>query len=276
MAISQKFLFSILMLISLIFIIGIYLLDVPAVFKLVLAVLALAFDLLAFSTKLYMSFFIPFLKAKNRTVTLEADEAFNMAPSGNAIVVRRGGSVYASAFITIPTYRSATEMNNEEKIDFARLFSRALTISKSSVKFATQLYVINKDAYISNIRGRLDEAEEKYQNASMNPQMKKADSERTRGEATMWHNLYDNVNKVGSQALEAFAMVSAEGGTEEEAINLVLQRADEIASGVSSVFGVSAAVVEGEDLLRFVEPDHMIPPITVGEQLREKNMAAEM
>ncbi len=276
MPISQRFLFSILILISAIFIIAIYLVPVPAPIKLVFAFLALGADVLAFSTKLYMSFFMPVLRMKNKTATIETEEPFTMAPSGNAIVVRRSGAIYASAFVTVPSYRSATEMNAEEKTDFSRLFSRALTVTKDPVKFSTQLYVINKDEYINNIRNKLDEAEERYQNATTSQQQNKSDMERIKGEVTMWHNLYDSVNKVGSHALEAFAMVTAEGGNEEEAINLALQRADEVAAGVSAAFGVTASLVEGEELLRFVEPDHMIPPITVAEQLREKDITAEM
>ncbi|MCL5239060.1 MAG: hypothetical protein M1286_01130 [Candidatus Marsarchaeota archaeon] len=274
--VSQRFLFTILLLIDVVLLLAIYLLPPAALLKFVLALLVLGVDVLAFSTKLYMSFFVPFLRMKGHVATMNSEEPFMMAPSGNAIVVRRGASVFASAFVSVPTYKSATEMNAEEKADFARLFSRAITIAKYPVRFATQLSVINKDAYISNIRSKLDEAEERYQSASMNAQGSKADSERIKGEVTMWHNLYDNVNKVGSQMLEAFAMVTAEGGNEEEATSLALQRADELASGMSSVFGVTASILEGDDILRFVEPDHMIPPITVGEQLREKNVATEL
>lgn len=273
MALSQKQLFVSLFVASVLPLLAIYMLGLPEVVNFVLAILVLALDVLAFSTKLYMSFFMPFTKMKNHTAVLYEDDAFTMVPSGNAIISRRYGATYASAFVKIPSYRSATEMNQEEKVDFSRLFSRALTITNEPVKYATQLYVINKDEYISNIRNKLDEAEERYQNASVDKDITKRESERISGEVTMWHNLYDSVNKVRSQALEAFAMVSSEGGTEEEAVSLALQRADDVAAGVSSVFGVTATIVEGEELLRLIEPDHMIPLVTVSEQIREKSAA---
>ncbi len=251
-----------------------YVLVSDTVIKIVLALLAIFTDILAFSTKLYMSFFIPFLTMKGRNAIIDDTEPFTLAPSGNAIVVRRGSDIFASAFLKIPTYRSATEMNDEEKIDFSRLFSRALTITKSPVKFGAQLYVINKDAYINNIKDKLNEAEERYQNASVSKTISKADSERIRGEVTMWHNLFDSVNRVRSQALEAFAMITAQGGSEEEAINLALQQADELASGVSSVFGITATTAEGPDLLKFIEPDYMIPTATVSEQMRQRSMGS--
>lgn len=271
MAVSQKFLLVILILLSFVLIIMAYVLPISTLIKFALVCAGLFVDIIAFSTKLYMSFFIPFLRMKHRNVVIDDAEPFTMAPSGNAIVARRGSDIYASAFIKIPAYRSSSEMNAEEKVDFARLFSRALTVTKIPVRFGAQLYVINKDAYINNIKDKLDEAEGRYQGASTNKDVPKAESERIRGEVTMWHNLFDNVNKVKSHALEAFAMVTAQGGSEEEAINMALQQADELSSGISATYGVTAAIVEGEDVLKYIEPDYMIPVATVSEQMREKS-----
>lgn len=252
-----------------------YVTVVPTV-KFVLAILALFFDVFAFSTKYYAFLTIPLLKRKGGTVVLNDKEAFTMAPSGNAIVMRRGEEVFASAFVKIPVYRSATEMNKEEKTDFARLFSRVLSLTNGTVKFATQLYVINKDEYISGIKQKLDESEEKYQAASVNETIPKAASERIKGEVTMWHNLFDSVSKVNSHSLEAYAMVTAEGANEEEAVNLALQRAEEIGAGTSAIMGVSTSIAEGNDLLKFIEPDYMIPVVTVSEELRKEAMTGGM
>lgn len=265
-------LFIIAMIVPAVLLILIFLIPFSPLIKFIFAILALLTDMIAFSTKYYAYLFVPFIQMKSRTITLSDEEAFMMAPSGNAIIVRNSSGVFASAFVRIPSYRSATEMSQEEKVDFSRLFSRAVTLMKTPVKFATQLYVINKDAYIGNIRGKLNEAEERYQNIATGKDAQKSDSERVKGEVTMWHNLYDSVSKTKSQALEAYAMVTAQGGNDEEATNLALQQADEIATGISAVFGIGASVVEGDELLKFVEPDHMIPSVTISEQIMEKSL----
>jgi hypothetical protein len=243
--------------------------------KFVLVIVALAFDLLAFSTKYYFQFFIPFLGMKGRTVVLNDGEAFTMAPSGNAIVARSGQDTYASAIVRIPSYRSATEMTSAEKTDFAKMFSRVLNLARNPVKFSAQLYVINKDEYIAEIKNKLDEAEERYQSTTLNKGLPKAESERVRGEVTMWHNLFDSVNKTRSLSLEAYAMITSPGNTEEEAVNLALQQADEVATGISAIFGIAASIVEGKELLKFLEPDYMIPAVTISEQMREKTVGKE-
>ncbi|VVB77170.1 Uncharacterised protein [uncultured archaeon] len=276
MATSSRFLFMILMVLAAAPVLFALLFNFSPVINFVLVMFALVCDLLAFSTKYYAEFFTPFLHARGGIVTLNDSEAFTVAPSGNAIIVRNGQNIYASAFVKIPSYRSATEMTEEEKSNFSRSFSRVLTLSKEPVRFTAQLYVIDKDTYIENIKSKLNEAEEKYQNMTIDKSVSKADSERVRGEVTMWHNLFDNINKTRSHSLEAFAMVTAPGGNEEEAINMALQQADEIVAGASSTLGISANVVEGQELLKFLEPDYMIPAVTISEQMRERTVSKEI
>jgi hypothetical protein len=276
LALSERLLFAVLILISMTLVLFTLLFSfIPNAVKLLFVVVALLVDILAFSTKYYFQFFVPFAGMKNRTVILNESEAFTVAPSGNAIVVRSGQDTYASALIKIPSYRSATEMSAGEKTDFTKMFSRALSLSRSPVKFAAQLYVINKDDYIANIKNRLDEAEERYQGTILNKGIPKAEAERVRGEVTMWHNLFDSVNKTRSQSLEAYAMVTSPGITEEEAVNLALQQADEVATGISATFGISASIIEGGEMLKFLEPDYMIPVVTISEQMRENEVARE-
>jgi hypothetical protein len=61
-------------------------------------------------------------------------------------------------------------------------------------------------------------------------------------------------------------MVTALGGTEEEATTLAVQQADELASGISAILGLTTYIVQGEELLTFIEPDHMIPFNTISEE----------
>ena len=275
MAIQQSMLFAMFLVAA--FILVLIPVIVPlAALGIVFIVLGLICDIIAFSTRFYAYLYEPFLKMKNRTLILRSDEPFILSPAGNAIVVREGEFVYASAFVKVPVYSSATEMSDDEKVDFASLFGRSSTISKNPFKIGTQLCVINKDAYIGRIRDKLNDAEQRYQTYVADKNAPKDKTERARGELTMWHNLYDNVTKTPSTALINYAMVTALGGNEEEAVNLAIQQADEIASGMGAIFGVAASLVQGPELLTLIEPEYIIPTGTVGEQMRQKGMAAGM
>ncbi len=236
-----------------------------------IALLSMLLTITAFSTKYYTYLYVPALHMKKGKITLSATEPFTLAPSGTSIVRRDEDGIYASSFVTIPIYRSGTEMSAEERLDMARLFSRILTVTKNTIKISSQMYIVNKDEYIAKIRQKLDEAEAKFRALPTQQGMDKA-RERAEGEVTMWHNLLNNVSISKSEALITYAMVSAFGTGEEEATTLAYQRAEEVASGISAILGVSAYVARGDEVLDFIEPDRMVPVETVNEMIRQKSV----
>ncbi|MDE1845686.1 MAG: hypothetical protein KGH53_00155 [Candidatus Micrarchaeota archaeon] len=248
-------------------------LQIPDYAKIIFLAIALFVDILAASTRYYSYLFIPLTKIKNGTIVLDTEEPFYLSPSGNALIVREGNEVYATAFIKIPVYKSATEMNDEEKVDFARLFSRIVSLSRTPFKISTQMYLINKDDYIAKIRDRLNLIEEQYQKALVDKSTTTGAMERLKGEVTMWHNLLESIGRIQSHALLNYATVTALGTTEEEATALVNQQADEIAAGIGAILGVTAPLMTGEEILLVTQPDFTIPFSTVSESIRQKTVS---
>lgn len=239
----------------------------------VLAVLALLLTLVAFLTKNYIYLFEPVVKKKGKALVLNSGEAFVLSSTGNAVVRREGINVYGSAFVKIPIYKSGTDMTKDEKTEISKLFGRILTISKSPVKLSSQLYVVDKDAYIAKLSNMLNLSEERYRSMqTAGGDQHKAAMDRARGEVTMWRNLLDSVSKSQAQSLMVYAMVTAIGGNEEEATNIAYQRAEELAGGISTILGITASVATGQELLLFLEPEYMIPVETVSERIRQKTM----
>lgn len=247
-------------------------LPIPGFAKFIILIVGLVLDILAAATRFYSNLFIPFYKMKNGTVVLSEEDPFLLSPSGEAIISRRGESVYATAFLKIPVYRSATEMSAEEKVDFARLFSRIITLSKTPFKLSTQLYTINKDDYIGRISDKLSEVEELYQKDSAGKSAPQATIDRERGQITMWHNLLESISKAQSHALLNYASVTAVGGSEDEAISLASQQADELSAGIGSILGATPTLISGQEILLIVQPEYTIPFSTVSEQIRQKTM----
>ncbi len=237
----------------------------------IMALLSMALAIIAFSTKYYTYLYMPAFHMKNRNIVLNGAEPFTMSPSGNTILVSEENGIYASSFVTIPIYKSGTEMEQEERLDFAKLFNRMLTVTKDTLKISSQLYLVNKDIYIERIRKRLEESEAKLRTIQQDPSNHKG-IERAKGEATMWHNLMNNIPSSKSEALITYAMVSAFGSNDEEASSIAYQRAEEVASGISAILGVSAYVATGDELLNYIEPDRMIPVETVNEMIRQKSV----
>lgn len=233
-----------------------------------LCIVALLAAIVALSARWYYFMFNPMLHMKGGLVTLDTNEPFYMSQNNNSILVRSGEYVYATAFIRVPMYSSATEMNDEQKLNFAELFARMVGVSKDPIRVSSQLYSINKDDYIARVNGKLNEAEGKYSTLQADKKASKTDLDRIKGEVTMWHNLLDSVAKANSQALTVYACTTAIGGTEEQAVNLVALKSDEIAAGISATLGIAASVVTGAELLVLIEPEFMIPPTTISELMK--------
>lgn len=248
-------------------------LPLPDYAKIIFLIIALFVDILAASTRYYAYLFIPFTRVKNKTIVLSNEEPFYVAPSGSTIIVRNGNNVYATAFIKIPIYKSATEMNDEEKVDFARLFSRIVSLSRVPFKVSSQMYLINKDEYIAKVRDKLNMVEELYQKASTDKTVTQSALERLKGELTMWHNLLESIGRIQSHAMLNYASVTALGTTEEEASSLATQQAEELSAGIGSVLGISSSLMIGEEMLLVTQPDYTIPFSTVSEEIRQKTVS---
>ncbi len=236
---------------------------------------ALVASVIAFGTKDYFYIYPALMRMKHMTATIDSAEPFYIAPSGNSIIVRRDNDIYATAFIRIPIYHSATEMSDEEKFNFSTLFSRLIAISKSPIRISSELHSINKDEYIARINAKLNDAEGRFNAVQGDSKVDPKVLDRVKGEVTMWRNMLDNVSRANSQELEVYASVTSLGASEDEAVNLVMIKAEEIAAGISATLGVTATVVTGTDMLVYMEPDYMIPPTTISEMIKLKS-APEM
>jgi hypothetical protein len=242
-------------------------------FGILIASAALLLAVLSFAVKDYSYLIDPVLHMKGRSLVLDANEPFYLAANGKAIVIRAGNTTYATSFIKIPIYRSSTEMSDEEKFNFATIFSRAISISTVPMRLSSQLHMVNKDEYLQVITDRLSEVEDRYNSVLADKNATKEAVDRVKGEVNMWHNLLDGITKSNSQAQIAYVTVTSSGGSEDEAVNLASMNAEQLSAGLSTSLGVPTSVVNGQDILLFVEPEFLIPASAINEFAKaEKNM----
>jgi hypothetical protein len=236
------------------------------ILKLILLVLALLFDILAFASRFYTYLMVPALQQRSKDIILSNDEAYTISPSADSTIHKEGSEFVATVYVSIPLYRSATEMSDEEKLDFTRQVSKLVGVSGDPVRFTSELYVMNKDAYIQTLKDTINSLEnDVVALTSKKSQPKELD--RAKGKLAMWHNMLDNIEKVQSLELVTYAAVSAKGTKEFEAVSIAQQRARDIMSGIGSIFGVTPSIVTGQELLKFIEPEYLIPFSTISEQL---------
>jgi hypothetical protein len=238
------------------------------VVKIILLLLAFLFDILALASRYYTPFMIPLFMQRSKRVVLSQENAYWLSTSQDSILRKNGDDFVATVYISIPIYRSATEMSNDEKIDFSKQISRLVGLSKDPARFTTQLFTMNKDVYIMQLRGRINELENMEVNATKSDSDSDSKAvEKIRGELSMWRNILDSINSSQSLELLTYVSVSATGTKEYEAVSIAEQKATELMAGISTIFGVIPSLITGADLLKFVEPEFLIPYSTISERL---------
>jgi hypothetical protein len=244
------------------------------ILKIPLLLIAIVFDVLAFSSRYYTYLILPLFEQRRRNVVLSTEQAYWLSTTSDAIMTKEGDDFVATMYINIPLYASSTEMSDEEKLAFSKQVSSLVGISKDPVRFTTELYVMNKDSYIQRLRDMISTVENEesaleQKNAGQN------ELERARGKLSMWRRMLDNVSKGTSLELISFASLSARGTKEFEAINIAQLKARETMSGIGALLGVSPSIVIGDELLKFVEPEFLIPYSTISEQI-SKNIQEQV
>lgn len=237
--------------------------------KLVLLILAIIFDVIALSSRYYTYLLLPTVRQRRKHIVLSTQNPYWLATSGECILQKDRNDYIATVYINIPLYRSATEMNDEEKLNFSRQVSILAGLSRDPVRFTSEMYVMNKDLYIQKLRDTIGSVENEEAMA-MQSHATDSELERVRGKLSMWKKMLYNVSNTTSLELISFATVSAKAGREFEAINIAQQKARELIVGIGSTFGISPNIVVGDELLKFVEPEFLIPFSTVSEQLATK------
>jgi energy-coupling factor transporter transmembrane protein EcfT len=244
-----------------------------AIPKLLLLIVALAFVIAAMASRYYTYMIMPFLKQRSKDIVLSAEPAYTLTRNKDALLHKQGDDIFATVYISIPLYRSSTEMTDEEKLNFADSVSRLVGLSKYPVRFTSELYIMNKDSYIGTLHDSIIKLENEEQKLSQeNADPKQLD--RVKGQLSMWRNMLDTVGESQSYELESYASVSGIGSNEYEAISIAQQRATELMAGIGSTFGVQPAIVTGDQLLKFLEPEYLIPLSTIMEQI-SKNLTKE-
>lgn len=246
----------------------------PSGFKILLLIIAFFIDAVAISTRFYSYLITPLIKQRKRHIVLSNEDAYWLSVSGDAILHREGEQYVATVYIKIPIYVSATEMTPEEKLEFTSQMAKLLSVGDTPTRYTTQIHIMNKDSYIDTLRNMMNSSEnEEAKMMSSNASQK--DLERVKGKVSMWHHIMDNASSTLSLEQVTYAAISSIGSKEFEAVSGVQQKAREAMSGISAVLGVTPSVMTGESILRFVEPEYLIPYSTVSEQI-SKSMREEV
>jgi len=240
------------------------------IIKILFLIIAMFFDILAFSSRFYTYLLVPIIKQRKNNIILSNEDPYWFSTSMDAVIRKKVDDFIATVYISIPLYKSATEMSDEEKIEFSMQVSRLIGLSKDPVRYTAEMFVMNKDSYIQSLRDKISEIETEESDIMQQKTTDLRKIERTKGKLSMWNNILDKVVKTQSYELGSYVTISALGTKEFEAVSLAQERARELISGIGAIFGISPTIIIGKDILKYIEPEYLIPFSTVNAELSKK------
>lgn len=236
--------------------------------KLLLLVIAMVFTVVAFASRYYSYMLIPFLQQRRRHIVLSDQPPYSLASTGDAIVIKKGMDFIATTYINIPIYVSGSEMADEERQRFSYQISRLISVSKEPARFSTELRIMDKGEYLKLIKSAIGNSENEL--AALEKSEDTVAKGRAQGKLSMWKKILDHISSKSSMELVTFVTVSATASKEYEAIMIAQQKARELMNGIGTILGVTPNVNVGEEMLKLVEPEYLIPLSTISEEIEMK------
>jgi len=180
------------------------------------------------------------------------------SPTGDVLITKIGNTFYASVFLRIHSYSSYTEKTDEEKVEFVRLWERALGSSEQPVSFSSIIAYINREAYISAINERLLKAQSKYEEAK-HKEAKGEEIERLRGEVAMWKNILEHIKATPSRNQLSIVIVTQKGENEEAAVANAKTVSSNLAINLSAILGVEVTQLNQHEIEACIEAEKIMP-----------------
>jgi hypothetical protein len=233
-----------------------------ASFLLILAPLFSAAGLLLFK---YGYWILPFLTRRVRVIDV-IEEPYEFSTSQDAVIKKIGSSYYASMFIHVKVYESATEKSEDQKAAFMDLWERAISGLKFVTKFCISSYVKDLTKYRSIIENKKADAQLRLANERGKPEPNETTMGTIEREIFMWENMLSKISTGDNAIMQiTYVMTCGQGPTPEMALAAAKSQANAIKSTISTTLNSEVAVLTGDDLRRCFEWEYMLPP-----QIREE------
>jgi len=194
-------------------------------------------------------------------IVLMTDTGYEIPPSQDVIVKKVGSLYYASAFLGIKIFESATEKSMEQNIAYNEGFERAISNIKYVAKISYMLYAEDigeerKKIETKKAEGQLRLAREREKSE---PDVLKID--KYEREVGMWEDQLSKLTKgLRPMGVLAYAMTSGSGVSKEAAIAAVRAQARELKVTLSNSLNVQVDQLAADQMLRCFEWEKAMPP----------------
>jgi hypothetical protein len=210
---------------------------------------------------------IPLITQRTNIVMM-SPEGYEIPPSQDVILKSVNGVFYASAFMGIKIFESATEKSAEENIAYTQFFERAISNLKYVTKIAYMLYVEDIAEKRKTIETKRAEAQLRLARERDKSQPDVLKIDKYEREAAVWDNQLTRLIKgVKPMGVIAYAMTTAADISKEAAIAKARAQASEIKTVLANSLNVEVVTLTGDEMLKCFEWERFYP--TTVQELEE-------
>ncbi|VVC04071.1 Uncharacterised protein [Candidatus Burarchaeum australiense] len=189
------------------------------------------------------------------------DAGYEILPGQEAIVRKIGDVYYASMFLMVRIYESASEKGPEENQVYTQYFERAISSVKYVTKFCTMVYIKDLSKYRERIETRRAEAQLRLSRERDKPDPDILRMDRYEREVAMYDGQLARIaGGVKPMGVVSYVMTTATGVTKEAAIAASRTQANELRATISNALNTEVVLLTGEDMKRCFEWEYAIPP----------------
>jgi hypothetical protein len=161
---------------------------------------------------------VPFI-AQRAKIVMVTDTGYEIPPSQDVVIKKVANEYYASAFLAIKIFESATERSDEQNVAYNKYFERAISNMRYPVKICYLLYAEDVGEKRKMIETRKAEAQLRLAREKDKADPDVLKMEKFEREISMWDAQLNRLIKgVRPMAVLAYAMTCAPGISKEAAV----------------------------------------------------------
>jgi hypothetical protein len=202
---------------------------------------------------------VPFLTQRSKIVMV-TDTGYEIPPSQDVITKKVGSEYYASAFLAIKIFESATERTQEQNVAYNQYFERAISNMRYPVKICYLLYAEDVGEKRKMIETRKAEAQLRLAREKDKSDPDVLKMEKFEREISMWDGQLQRLIKgVRPMAVLAYAMTSAPGVSKEAAIASLRAQVRELKVLLQNSLNVQVEQLAADEMKRCFEWEYAFP-----------------
>ena len=202
---------------------------------------------------------IPLITERTKIIMI-SDLGYEVPPGQDVIVKSANGIYYASAFLGLQIFESATEKSGEENIAYNQFFERAISNIKYVTKIAYLLFVEDVGQKRKDIETKRAEAQLRLAREREKSQPDVLKMDKFERDAAMWDNQLTRLIKgVKPMGIVAYAQTTSVGLSKEAAIATARSQANELKTVLANALNVGVVSLTGDEMLKCFEWEKFFP-----------------